>query len=115
MIISSNSGPRTQPELNLGAHLFDDRQTPVYQRKGLGAHVFDERQNNMHLLRGLGDTSDNMRLWGWLSILSSGASAYHGYKRNGSIGWAIGWAALGAIFPVITPAIAAAQGFGKKK
>jgi len=49
-----------------------------------------------------------------VSMASAGASAYHGYKRNrGSVGWAIGWGVLGAIFPIITPAVALAQGFGK--
>lgn len=55
-------------------------------------------------------------VWGILSAASVGVSAYHGYKRNnGSIGWAIGWAMLGGLFPVITPAIALAQGLGKRK
>ena len=47
--------------------------------------------------------------------MSMGASAYHGYKRNESVGWAIGWAFMGALFPVITPAVALAQGFGQAK
>jgi hypothetical protein len=46
-------------------------------------------------------------------VASVGAGAYHGYKRNNSIGWAIWWALMGGLFPVITPAIAVAQGFGK--
>lgn len=50
-----------------------------------------------------------------LSLASAGASAYHGYKRNDSVGWAVAWGLLGGIFPVITPAIALAQGFGKRK
>lgn len=54
-------------------------------------------------------------VWGVLSAASSGASAYHGYKRSGSVGAAIGWGLLGAFFPVITPAVALAQGFGKPK
>jgi hypothetical protein len=29
------------------------------------------------------------------------------------VGWAVGWAALGGLFPIITPAIALAQGFGR--
>ena len=46
--------------------------------------------------------------------MSSGAlSAYHGYKRNESIGWAIGWFFLGVLVPPITLPIAFAQGFGK--
>lgn len=54
-----------------------------------------------------------MQIWQALSIASSGLSAFHGYRRNNSIGWAIGWAILGGMFPVVVPAIAFAQGFGK--
>lgn len=43
------------------------------------------------------------------------ANAYHGYKRNGSVLWALAWAALGYTAPVITTVIATAQGFGHKK
>jgi hypothetical protein len=53
--------------------------------------------------------------WGILATASFAASVYHGYKRNDSVGWAIGWGVLGAIFPVITPTIAVAQGFAKPK
>lgn len=53
--------------------------------------------------------------WGLLSAASSGLSAYHGYKQSHSVGWAVVWGVLGALFPVITPAIAFAQGFGKRK
>jgi hypothetical protein len=59
-------------------------------------------------------------LWGIVAALSAGACAYHGYRRNGSenteltaIGWASAWALCGALFPIVTPAIAIAQGFGK--
>ena len=50
-----------------------------------------------------------------LDTVSMAASAYHGYKRNNSIGWALWWGLMGAMFPVITPTIALAQGFGKPK
>lgn len=53
--------------------------------------------------------------WGLAATASAGASAYHGYKRNNSVGWAIVWGLLGGMFPVITPAVALAQGFGKAK
>ena len=53
--------------------------------------------------------------WTLAGILSVGASAYHGYKRNNSVGWAIAWGLLGGLAPVITPAVAVAQGFGKPK
>ena len=54
-------------------------------------------------------------LWGLAAVVSSGACAYHGYKRNNSIGWAIGWGLLGGLAPVITPAVALAQGYGDPK
>lgn len=53
--------------------------------------------------------------WGVLTFASAAASGYHGYKRNGTIGGAVLWFFLGTLFPVITPAIAVAQGFNKKK
>lgn len=46
---------------------------------------------------------------------SSAASAYHGYARNESVGWAIWWAVMGGLFPVVTPAIGYAQGWGEPK
>lgn len=66
-------------------------------------------------LRGLADDSPMIAtVYRLLAIASAGVSAYHGYKRhNGSVGWAIGWGFLGGLFPVITPAIAFAQGIGK--
>lgn len=48
-----------------------------------------------------------------LSTASAGASAYHGYKRNKSVGWALVWGFFGGAFPIVVPAIAVAQGFGK--
>jgi len=50
-----------------------------------------------------------------LMVLSVGLSAYHGYRRNRSIGWAAWWAFCGGLFPVVTPAIALAQGFGQPR
>ena len=52
---------------------------------------------------------------GVLAVASAGVSAYHGYKRNDSIGWALWWFLMGSIFPVVTPVIAVAQGYGKRK
>lgn len=81
-------------------------------------------------VRSLGQAADNLtntappagaalsndrytQAWRLLSVASSGLSAFHGYRRNNSIGWAVGWAILGGMFPVVVPAIAFAQGFGK--
>jgi hypothetical protein len=56
--------------------------------------------------------SSTMKLVGYAAV---GAGAYHGYRRNKSIGWAIAWAIAAGFFPLITTGIAAAQGFGKRK
>jgi hypothetical protein len=89
-----------------------------YTGTGLGLHHLGQAADQ--LSPGTAEPSSNDRLrwgiYGALSIVSSGLSAYHGYRRNrGSVGWAVGWALLGGIFPIITPAIAFAQGFGKPK
>lgn len=52
-------------------------------------------------------------VYGVVATVSMGASAYHGYKRNDSIGWALWWGLMGSMFPIITPVIAVAQGFGE--
>lgn len=52
-------------------------------------------------------------IWSAVSLASSVASVYHGYKRNQSVGWAIVWGIMGALFPIITPVVAVAQGYGK--
>lgn len=48
------------------------------------------------------------------SVVGTAAGAYHGYRRTGSVGWAIGWAVMGALFPIVTIPVALAQGFGKR-
>lgn len=53
--------------------------------------------------------------WGVASLASAGACAYHGYKRNESVGWAVVWGLLGGMFPVVSVAVGLAQGFGKSK
>jgi hypothetical protein len=54
--------------------------------------------------------------YGVLVAASGALSLFHGYRRNnGSLGWGLGWFALGSLFPVITPTVAFAQGFGKRK
>lgn len=64
---------------------------------------------------------DAMGKWNWnaiggvLAIASAAVSGFHGYRRNNSIWWGLAWFGLGGIFPVITPVIAVAQGFGKRK
>lgn len=56
-------------------------------------------------------------IWFWTiaSVAGMGSGAYHGYRRNDSVGWAIGWALLGGLFPVVTIPVSIAQGFGKPK
>ncbi len=48
-------------------------------------------------------------------VAGTAIGAYHGYKRNDSVGWAIGWALLGGLFPVVVIPVAYAQGIGERK
>lgn len=54
-------------------------------------------------------------LWRWMAIVGMGLGAYHGYKRNHSVGWAIGWGLFGGFLPIIAIPVALAQGIGKPK
>lgn len=54
-------------------------------------------------------------IWGTLSTASMIVSTYHGYRRNNSLPWALWWGLMGAVFPIITPTIAVAEGFAKPK
>jgi hypothetical protein len=65
--------------------------------------------------RAMGEVNVGAATWAALSTASMAASAFHGYKRNQSVGWALVWGAFGALFPVITPVIAVAQGYGDRK
>lgn len=49
------------------------------------------------------------------STVATAAGAYHGYKRNDSVGWAILWGLLsGPFWPIAVP-VMLAQGFGDRK
>lgn len=50
-----------------------------------------------------------------LGMVGAIAGAYHGYKRNESVGWAIGWGFFGSILPFVALPVAYFQGFGKKE
>lgn len=52
---------------------------------------------------------------GLIRNVSMLAMVYHGYKRNDSVLWAVLWGGLASFFPLITPAVAVAQGFGQPK
>lgn len=50
-----------------------------------------------------------------LNHVGAAAAAYHGYKRGGTVKSALIWGLLGGIAPIITNAVAVAQGFGQRK
>jgi hypothetical protein len=52
---------------------------------------------------------------GVATIASAALSAAHGYRRNQSVGWGLWWFVMGTVFPIVTPTIAVAQGYGKKR
>lgn len=56
---------------------------------------------------------DKTQIYAGLSALGVAALAYHGYKRNCSVGGALKWGLLGGLVWPITGAVALAQGFGK--
>jgi hypothetical protein len=61
----------------------------------------------------VGDTSSSA-----ISLVRTaavGAAAFHGYRRNKSVLWAVIWAVLAGISPLVTTGVAVAQGFGKPK
>lgn len=64
---------------------------------------------------GLGKNRKLRIAWAVLGTASMAASAFHGYRRNQSIGWALVWGLMGGAFPVFTPVVALAQGFGQRK
>jgi hypothetical protein len=89
---------------------------------GLGATVrmlgADEVAPNQGVLIDNGPTALKRTLavaYGLASIAGTAVGAYHGYKRNDSVGWAIGWALLGGLFPVVVIPVAYAQGIGERK
>lgn len=76
---------------------------------------------NYFTVEGMGDAQGTMEKFS--DLVHSGVgrktaaavSAYHGYKRNNSIVWALLWAGLGYVAPVIAPTIAVAQGYSQRK
>jgi hypothetical protein len=50
-----------------------------------------------------------------LTLASAVLSAFHGARRNNSVVWGAWWFLMGSTFPIFTPVIALAQGFGKRK
>ena len=70
------------------------------------------------------DRMGQMTLEGWtplqrayaaVSLVATGLGAYHGYKRNNSVGWAIWWGFASGVAPFFALPIAYAQGFAKRR
>ena len=51
----------------------------------------------------------SIAVWSVFGTASMLASAYHGYARNQSIGWALWWGLMGSMFPGVPVAIGLAQ------
>ena len=50
-----------------------------------------------------------------VTTASAAALVYHGYKRTGSIVWALLYGLAGKKIPIVAVPVAVAQGFGQKK
>lgn len=96
--------PRNAPTNTVGAYSFPPRRVIYRHQDGATVRVGAEAT----------PSTAAPALWGVLTIAGTAMGAFHGYRRNNSIGWAIGWAVLGGLFPVIAIPIMLAQGFGKK-
>jgi len=57
------------------------------------------------------DIADNPNV----KLAAGVALGYHGYRRTGSVFWALVYAAAGRWFPLEAVPIAVAQGYGQKK
>lgn len=71
--------------------------------------------NGIQLASNFNGNQEGNSLWKMAALVAAPVCAYHGYKRNESVGWAIWWGIMGGISPIIAPVIAVAQGFGKEK
>lgn len=56
-----------------------------------------------------------VKIYSVFGLAAAATGAYHGYRRNESVGWAVGWFLLGSIFPFVSVPVMLAQGFGKRR
>ena len=106
--------PSRQPPASAGKPTLID---PYNNAKQAMAPIFGLFTASVDGADGLGNTTATSALaiaWWTLGTAGIAAGAYHGYKRNNSIGWAIAWALLGGMFPFVTIPVSFAQGFGKR-
>jgi hypothetical protein len=65
-------------------------------------------------VKGFGDLADAVSSQP-VKLGSGIALTYHGYKRTGSLLWALVYGLAGRVLPLVAVPVAVAQGFGKKK
>lgn len=104
-----NLAKSNTPRSYLDLHMKNIVSPVLFGSLGAGETVTVDEYNKLQ--------TEKSWMWNVLTIASygsAGACAYHGYKRNGTVWSAIKWSLVGGFFPVISVAIAAAQGFGKE-
>lgn len=92
-----------------------DPQTAAAQALIAQGVDIDTVSHALHFVSSTGGDGGMSYLTGALTLAAAGAGAYHGFRRNQSVGWAVGWFAMGLIFPIFTSALALGEGFGKRK
>ena len=111
----NGSAPQVAPQPDPGQPT-GDAYVPSGNEPGFGGDPYTPLVQQGWLTPGQADAWRNFdAIMVFVRPISSAASAYHGYKRTGSYGWAFGWMILGGLFPLVTPAIGLAQGWGKPK
>lgn len=85
-----------------------DQSGVVHPLANLGQPQTGSRYGTLHGLPG----GVSMALW-VAGLASVPVLAYHGYKRNRSVGWALVWGIFGSwVWPITVP-VAFAQGYAK--
>lgn len=72
------------------------------------------RRDTVRVGQAAGDNSALWTLYSLAGVAGTAIGAYHGYKRNDSVGWGVVWGLLGGLFPIIVIPVAFAQGIDKK-
>jgi hypothetical protein len=108
---------RIQPPPSFGA-VASDFSPGIDDSKFLAQQAAIQQQKNDAAMQQNAQAQQDKRQTYWtiywvLGTASSAACAFHGYRRNKSIGWALWWGLMGGLFPIFAPVLAVAEGFAK--
>jgi hypothetical protein len=93
------------------------RLTPTAQWSGLANLLVAASVSPVTVKSGIDEATRLKAAWikGGLTLASAAVSAFHGARRNDSVPWGVWWFLMGLTFPIFTPVVALAQGFGRRR